>query len=197
MLYGLSVMAAERGTGRVQRFPVAGYQPHQGAVSQRRQEDTPPPPRKTVLRASGEDVPRPKRPKTGKAGRTEAISWRSRRPAQWIGRGAEMTDQSTIKCSACKAGAGEEEIFGLTFERHGGSTFRISLCRDCTSLILDLLVAMRSAPAPPHIPATIKLESCPHGRVHSRTVAMATGRPKNYIYTQTDRDKTHILYKRD
>ena len=109
MLYGLSVMAAERGTGRVQRFPVAGHQPHQGAVSQRRQEDTPPPPRKTALRASGEDVPRPKRPKTGKAGRTEAISWRSRRPAQWIGRGAEMTEQSTIKCSACKAGAGEEE----------------------------------------------------------------------------------------
>ena len=25
----------------------------------------------------------------------------------------------------------------------------------------------------------------------------ATGRPKTYIYTQTDRDKTPILYKRD
>ena len=37
----------------------------------------------------------------------------------------------------------------------------------------------------------------PHGRVHSRTLAMAKGRPKNYIYTQTDRDKTPILYKRD
>ena len=37
----------------------------------------------------------------------------------------------------------------------------------------------------------------PHGRVHSRTLAMATGRPKIYIYIQTDRDKTHILYKRD
>ena len=35
------------------------------------------------------------------------------------------------------------------------------------------------------------------GRVHSRTLAMATGRPKIYIYIQTDRDKTPILYKRD
>ena len=59
-----------------------------------------------------------------------------------------MTEQSTIKCSACKAGTGEEEVFGLKFERHGGSTFRVSLCRDCTSLIIDLLVAIRSAPAP-------------------------------------------------
>ena len=149
MLYGLSVMAAERGTGRVQRFPVAGYQPHQGAVSQRRQEDTPPPPRKTALRASGEDVPRPKRPKTGKAGRTEAISWRSRRPAQWIGRGTEMTEQSTIKCSACKAGTGEEEVFGLKFERHGGSTFRVSLCRECTAAVLDLLVLIRDSTSHP------------------------------------------------
>ena len=60
-----------------------------------------------------------------------------------------MNEQSTILCSACNAGAGAKETFGLTFERHGGSTFRISLCRDCTSLILDLLVAIRSAPAPP------------------------------------------------
>ena len=37
----------------------------------------------------------------------------------------------------------------------------------------------------------------PHGRVHSRTLAMATGRPKIYIYIQTDRDKTPILYKSD
>ena len=37
----------------------------------------------------------------------------------------------------------------------------------------------------------------PHGRVHSRTLAMATGRPKNERETETDRDKTHILYKRD
>ena len=59
-----------------------------------------------------------------------------------------MSEQSTILCSACKAGAGEEETFGLTFERHGGSTFRIKLCRDCTALILDLLVAIRTAPAP-------------------------------------------------
>ena len=39
--------------------------------------------------------------------------------------------------------------------------------------------------------------STPDGRVHSRTLAMATGRPKNERETQTDRDKTHILYKRD
>ena len=37
----------------------------------------------------------------------------------------------------------------------------------------------------------------PHGRVHSRTLAMATGRPKNERETETDRDKTPILYKRD
>ena len=149
MLYGLSLMAAERGTGRVQRVRVAGHQQHQGAFPQRRQEDTPPPPRKTALRASGEDVPRPKRPKTGKAGRTEAISWRSRRPAQWIGRGTEMTEQSTIKCSACKAGTGEEEVFGLKFERHGGSTFRVSLCRECTAAVLDLLVLIRDSTSHP------------------------------------------------
>ena len=38
----------------------------------------------------------------------------------------------------------------------------------------------------------------PHGRVHSRTVAMATGRPKNERENErereTDRDKTpHII----
>ena len=64
MLYGLSLMAAERGTGRVQRFPVAGYQPHQGAFPQRRQGITPPPPRKTALRAFCEVVPRQKMTET-------------------------------------------------------------------------------------------------------------------------------------
>ena len=39
MLYGLSLMAAERGTGRVQRVRVAGHQQHQGAFPQRRQGD--------------------------------------------------------------------------------------------------------------------------------------------------------------
>ena len=34
-------------------------------------------------------------------------------------------------------------------------------------------------------------------RARKRAVAMATGRPKNERETQTDRDKTHILYKRD
>ena len=31
----------------------------------------------------------------------------------------------------------------------------------------------------------------------TRTLAMATGRPKNERETETDRDKTPILYKRD
>ena len=35
------------------------------------------------------------------------------------------------------------------------------------------------------------------GRVHSRTLAMAKGRPKNERERETDRDKTPILYKRD
>ena len=83
MLYGLSLMAAERGTGRVQRFPVAGYQPHQGAFPQRRQGITPPPPRKTALRASTVRSCRDR--KCGgnlQSGRPEAISWRPSRTAQ-------------------------------------------------------------------------------------------------------------------
>jgi hypothetical protein len=60
-----------------------------------------------------------------------------------------MTEQSTIKCSACKAGTGEEEVFGLKFERHGGSTFRVSLCRECTAAVLDLLVLIRDSTSHP------------------------------------------------
>ena len=48
----------------------------------------------------------------------------------------------------------------------------------------------------PHI-FPLQLRCSPMGACHSRTLAMAKGRPKNYIFTQTDRDKTPILYKRD
>ena len=60
-----------------------------------------------------------------------------------------MSETSTIPCSACKEEAGEELTFGLTFERHSGSTFRVSLCRECTAAVLDLLVLIRDTTSNP------------------------------------------------
>ena len=60
-----------------------------------------------------------------------------------------MEQQIPIPCSACKAEAGEELLFGLTFERHSGSTFRVSLCRECTAAVLDLLVLIRDSTSHP------------------------------------------------